>query len=197
MEYRGFNISIEQDLDPINPRESDNLGIMVCFHRRYNLGDKHEFKTGQDFMDWVSGEQVVMLPIYIYDHSGITINTTGFSCPWDSGQIGYIYVTLADLEEEGLPMDRAERILKAEVEEYDDYLTGNVWGYSISPVRANIGIQCDDACWGFYGTDGQIEAEAQAKSAIDYAIKNFREQAKQGHATAIQMKSFMRTSWAH
>ena len=28
---------------------------------------------------------------FIYDHSGITMNTTGFSCPWDSGQVGWIY----------------------------------------------------------------------------------------------------------
>ena len=33
----------------------------------------------------------VLLPLYLYDHSGITMNTGGFSCPWDSGQVGWIF----------------------------------------------------------------------------------------------------------
>jgi len=38
-------------------------------------------------------ENAVILPVYMYDHSGITINTDGFSCPWDSGQVGVIFCT--------------------------------------------------------------------------------------------------------
>jgi hypothetical protein len=28
------------------------------------------------------------------------MNTTGFSCPWDSGQIGWIYASLEDVKKE-------------------------------------------------------------------------------------------------
>ena len=35
----------------------------------------------------------IVLPIYMYDHSGITISVNPFSCPWDSGQIGFIYIS--------------------------------------------------------------------------------------------------------
>jgi hypothetical protein len=38
-------------------------------------------------------KEFVILPLYLYDHSGITMNTTGFSCPWDSGQVGWIYTS--------------------------------------------------------------------------------------------------------
>ena len=41
----------------------------------------------------------VVLPVYMYDHSGITINTTGFSCPWDSGMVGIIYVSKEKIRE--------------------------------------------------------------------------------------------------
>ena len=34
-----------------------------------------------------------MLPLYLYDHSGITMSISPFSCPWDSGQVGWIYCT--------------------------------------------------------------------------------------------------------
>lgn len=34
---------------------------------------------------------VLLMPLYLYDHSGITISTSEFCDPWDSGQIGFIY----------------------------------------------------------------------------------------------------------
>ena len=37
--YKGYTIAIDYDSDPSNPREWDNFGTMVCFHRRYALGD--------------------------------------------------------------------------------------------------------------------------------------------------------------
>jgi hypothetical protein len=37
-------------------------------------------------------KELIYLPVYLYEHSGQTINTTGFSCNWDSGQVGYIYI---------------------------------------------------------------------------------------------------------
>lgn len=40
-EYKGYIINVFQDDNPESPREWDNLGAMYCFHRHYNLGDKH------------------------------------------------------------------------------------------------------------------------------------------------------------
>jgi hypothetical protein len=31
--------------------------------------------------------------LYLYDHGGITISTGPFSCPRDSGQVGFIYAS--------------------------------------------------------------------------------------------------------
>jgi len=42
----------------------------------------------------------IMLPLYLYDHSGITMSTGKFSCPWDSGQVGWIYCTIEKAMEE-------------------------------------------------------------------------------------------------
>ena len=47
-----YELKIEQDTDPINPREDwDNITTMVCGHRSYELGDKHNYKQG-DFNSW-------------------------------------------------------------------------------------------------------------------------------------------------
>jgi hypothetical protein len=122
-------------------------------------------------------EKCISLPIYMYDHSGITIRTYPFECPWDSGQIGYIYVTYAQILKE-LDIKRlspkarkwAYNLLRGEINVYNQYLTGEVYGYVIEKT-----VHCDhckkdsveiiDSCWGFYGFDsvkddlGLMEAE--------------------------------------
>lgn len=183
-EYKGCNVRIEYDDDPVNPREEwDNLATMACFHKRYNLGDKHSYRSPSDALyeilnsinpskqmdedldykltdeDFVAKyvdrleKYAFVLPLYLYDHSGITMNTTGFSCPWDSGQVGIIYVTKEQIRKEW----KAKRIspklralvyqnMVAEVKVYDDFLTNNVFGFSIEREGEEI-----DSCWGYYG----------------------------------------------
>jgi len=97
-----------QEDSPECPRSWDNLGTMVCFHNRYNLGDKHDYNSN-DYNGWdemekdiIKRENVgVILPLYLYDHSGITMNTTGFSCRFDSGQVGFIFVNEKKCKEMG------------------------------------------------------------------------------------------------
>ena len=33
-------------------------------------------------MTFMVEDNVVCLPLYLYDHGGITMNTTGFACSW-------------------------------------------------------------------------------------------------------------------
>ena len=161
-----YRTEIVQDEDPQNPRtEWDNLGKMVCFHKRYQLGDKHKLAASdspnlESLEDYLKASgAAVLLPLYLYDHGGITINTKGFSCPWDSGQVGFIYLTKEDLKKEfGGDKQRAQQCLESEVEAYDQYLTGDVWGYRIFKGEEEV-----DSCWGFFGRD---YCEQQAREAV-------------------------------
>ena len=46
-----YKLKIEYDDMPLNPRtDNDNFGTMVCWHRRYDLGDKHSFSEPKDFL---------------------------------------------------------------------------------------------------------------------------------------------------
>jgi len=79
---------------------------------------------------WI-GENLCILPLYLYDHSGITMSTTSFSCGWDSGQVGYIYLTKEKWDKEvdrDFVQEECAKYLTAEVETYDQYLTGQVYG---------------------------------------------------------------------
>jgi hypothetical protein len=174
-----YKIEIIPDEDAQNPRHDDNLGTMVCFHRRYNLGDKHNFSDGDDLNDFLSRNKTkigVILPLYLYDHSGITMNTTGFSCGWDSGQVGIIFITKAKIREEYSCMriskkliERVTKYLVGEVETYDQYLTGDVYGFRITDTDTEEEI---DSCWGFYGDEYCMN---EAVSIVDFMIEKDNE----------------------
>jgi hypothetical protein len=156
--YKGYEIKICIDENPFSPRENDNLGTMVCFHRRYDLGDKHNFKTPDDFSQYTKENDLIMLPIYMYDHSGITIKTTPFSCPWDSGQLGFIYVSKEKIRKEynvkrvsPKIKETVLRVLEAEIKEYDYYIRGEVFGFTIEKNDEEI-----DSCWGFFEEENDV-----------------------------------------
>jgi hypothetical protein len=155
-----FTIKIGVDESASDPRKNDNLGTMVIFHKRYTLGDKTELKSENFscFADLNAYLKVrydaISLPIYMYDHSGITISTTPFQCRFDSGQIGYIYVSAENVRKEygvkRISKKLREQVLKvlvSEVAEYDDYLTGNVHYYEVMNEFGDV----EDSCYGFIG----------------------------------------------
>ena len=164
---------IERDEYPESPRDWDNFGTMICFHGRYVLGDKDHGFRDSDYNGWdelhgaLKKQYAVILPVYMYDHSGLTVRTTPFSCPWDSGQIGFIAVTrekiLAEYGGKHLTKNlvtAAEQLLKSEVHAYDQYLSGDVWGYIIEEDGEFL-----DSCYGFFGED---YCEAEAKEALKH-----------------------------
>mgnify|MGYP000395082947 CR=1 FL=1 len=157
-EENGVVLEVYYEECPENPRKRDNLGTMVCWHRRYRLGDRHNFATPGDFTNYVTTElkgQVLMQPLYLLDHSGLVMSTAPFNDPWDSGQVGWIYVT-KDRVRNGLGVKRitapvrawAMSILEAEVELYNHYLSGEVFWYML-----RAGNEVIDSCGGFYGSD--------------------------------------------
>jgi len=163
----GNVLEIYQDDYARSPRIDDEgiIGIMAAFHKCYDLKDKdipfnsEMFEGWDEMKDYITGtlKSMVCLPLYMYDHSRITINTTGFSCSWDSGQIGFIYTTAKRLGDLGVNQENDEswedylaRItsyLVSEVKTFDDYVTGKVYGFIIK----NADDKEIDSCWGFYG----------------------------------------------
>lgn len=182
-----MKLKIVQDEDASNPRaEFDHAGTMVCWHSRYNLGDKDPdskrwsplFGTPDEFREWrrTHGEGGIILSLSLLDHSGLHIwcgagPHWSDSAGWDSGPIGYIYATRETILKEWGKGNRvtakarelAEKCLRAEVEEYDQYLTGDVWCYT---VEDDDGEHVDSCC-GFYGRD---YCEQQGQEALNHAM---------------------------
>jgi hypothetical protein len=191
--YKGYHISIVYCTDSAqNPRtEYDNVGTMYCLHNRYTLGDEHEYSNPTEILNAMIQSAdpaapdtdemrpdhlpedfpLVWLPLYLYDHSGITMSTAPFSCPWDSGQVGYIFVTYKDAQKEyGLDpssedfVEQVKKRLRNEVNTYDCYLRGDVYGYEVSQKLDDDEDEEVDSCYGFYGEEYCMEA---AKECVD------------------------------
>lgn len=188
-------VKVYHHFDPINPREWDNLGTMVCWHRGYDLGDEQPRCTpveylinllyeadrrahyvldeahnrGRDITDLLQAQvekHFVVLPLYLYDHSGITMRTSAFSCPWDSGQVGFLFCSLdrartetgyGHLEDDAFRAKVAD-MLEGEVDEYDAYLRGDCYGFTVVDELVDedgevVKSEVVDSCWGFLHTD--------------------------------------------
>lgn len=176
--YRNHVIKVYQDEDSCDPRlDNENFGRMVCLHRRYQLGDKH-YMDIEEAMELEKSKDVISLPLYLYDHSGITMSTSPFSCPWDSGKVGFIYVTKEKVRKEyevklvtKKTREKVISILESEVEEYNDYITGNVYGYVIWSVDDDGNeLEEKDSCWGFFG-DYEKYMIPDCKQMIDYYVE--------------------------
>jgi hypothetical protein len=198
----GRVLVVEQDQCGFDPRkEFDNLGTIVAWHNRYDLGDRQpdgcpdEFlanlvaeATGEAPDEDLQGQALleearkhaIILPLFLYDHSGLALATTPFHCPWDSGQVGWIYLTYARLEDEYKEINVqniacATEVLEGEVRVYNHYLGGAVFGFSLQQPQeceacGHRTAEVLDSCGGFFGFDhwdsGLIEAVLDADTDL-------------------------------
>ena len=194
-----YTLTVEYDECAMDPREWDNVCTMVCWHRSYRLGDRHKYDDSDEFFNDLlyricgmhpddyedlptrdkyklacESDKLVIKPINMYEHSGITVSTSNgypYNDRWDAGCVGFIYVTkeqvLAQLH--GVAEEHwknlANNIIENEMETYDQYVRGEVYWYRLTKkvIEQDLCPHCGevireyeeeeeiDACGGFYG----------------------------------------------
>jgi len=190
LKYKNHTIDIVQDENAPNPRtEYDNVGKMICFHRHYSLGDKHNYSSPDDLQSRILsdfGPSPVILSLYLYDHSGITMSTPPFSCQWDSGQVGIIVCSRKTaIKEWGKKVfsssvkKKALAYLESELIVYNKYLTGQFCGYVIKDKTGST----IDSLWAI---DDTAYAISEAKNHIDCIVKDAL------NKRIAQLKAFIR-----
>lgn len=197
-----YVVTVEHDEHASNPRkEWDNIGTVVLGDRvRYDFGD--ESMSVEGIQEIINDPDNIVLPVYMYDHSGITINTTGFSCRWDRGQVGIIYMSKADAVKNwgkkictAKVREKAIACLRAEIKELDNYLTGSVYGFRVYQIDLESLDEGDtlqditkdfddygtevDSCWGYYG-----DSEYCLSVGVDSAKWHVEDDAKKAAAAA-------------
>lgn len=175
-----LKLNVIADKSPESPRKWCNLGTIVAEHKRYELSDEHGWNDAVEIIEAHFSEaqlenlefdpsdlhsvcsalaatgKAVILPLYMYEHSGVALRTTPFSCQWDSGIVGFIFVMKADLRAEygwkritASRLNKAESVLSNEIAVYSDYIDGDTWGYEIVDEEDEV----VESCWGFFGYD--------------------------------------------
>lgn len=168
---------LAMDLDPGLEEIEHRTEEVISRYYDYRLtAQRLPVRIADEYMKWkrevAIQDNCVMLPLYLYDHSGLRMSTGSFSCPWDSGQVGWIYATKEQVIKEfgewsAESIQKAEKLLNAEVETYSQYLEGDVWGYIIEMRSDEDEEDWEDhsSCWGFFGFDYcKEEAMAIAES---------------------------------
>ena len=166
----GFMMSLIED--QVNDTcFEEELGMYTDFlyeHRDWTLDQCAQHTT--DVIHEVFDKHFISLPLYLYDHGNITMSCGPFSCPWDSGQVGFIFIPRSVAAEEWNSDDKSfpqirntsmgdrefasleelvHYYMRGEVETYDQYLRGDVYGFVLLDEHGEE----EDSCWGFYGDD--------------------------------------------
>lgn len=157
---------------------SDPLVFMLDLYKEVmgeSWFDKHKSDDWSDILQALQDSNLIHIKvIHLYDHSGLTVSTSNaypYNDRWDSSTVGFIYVTKQKLFEECIGMveedwkERADKYIENEMETYDQYLRGDVYGFTLTKtvvkqekcphcgevVREYEVDEVDDSCWGFYG----------------------------------------------
>ena len=181
-----YTFEIGYDEHAYSPREWDNVTTMLCFHKRHtNLGDKHNIKAG-DYNGWDEMEQAIreqyevldIAPLYCFEHGAIQLSTAPFSCPWDSGRIGFIIIEKRNYEVcigkvEEATQDKFDSAIKGELQDYNKYLNGEIYEFKIFETEpCNLGCEHKtllDSIGGYYSEEDAID---EAKNYIKMYEKN-------------------------
>ena len=151
---RKLRLVIEQDENPDDPRSWDNMGTMLCYHPRYDLGDYNNRKEMESKLDEIcrkygeeepeektlyekmrfllEQENICGLPLWLYDHGGISMSTERVD-RFDSSLVGIIFVEKETFFAQTCKKDdcdwkkEAEEMLREEIRIYSDYLEGDVY----------------------------------------------------------------------
>lgn len=186
IKYRGYKIKIEQDQYCENPNSmgDTSLSFLVYDHRQFCIQvdgcDPNDvFNAMQqnnetvDFYNKYSKKynQYRFYPVFAYIHSGVSLSLANsqypFTCQWDVSFKGFCLVSTVEFPNK----TDARKCAEATIEEWNHYLSGNVWGFDIPKTG--------DSCWGFVGDKEYCISEA--KSSIDCHINYKNKQKVEKH----------------
>jgi hypothetical protein len=177
-----FTIEQCDELSSTNPREFEVTSTFLANHGRYSLGDQENEEAGKhgsyidDFKAHLKNkdltlDDIIYEPVFMYEHSNIALSINPFGCSWDSGQLGYIYEEKENIRSEfnkkriSTNLNRLIEVrLEKEIEEYDNYINGEV--YSIKVTEEDSGEQIDEV--------NPIYGDCNLKSMIQF-LKNHYE----------------------
>lgn len=160
-EKEGIVIKIFNDDDSQSPSADGDTGLfLVGYHRSfwvdapkdskgYRLFEKNELaahlQSNKTYKSLFSPYHIFGLEAYIHSGVSLALSFEG-NFPdrqWDVSQLGAVFVS----KKEWPDKKRAREAALSLISQWNDHLSGNVYGYKIETIDG----QELDCCWGFVG----------------------------------------------
>lgn len=172
--YNGYWINIYYDELVDSPSEWGDGGLFLVHYHRDCWIEEKEYITKDEIADWYRGEneeieeRYWIWPVSAYIHSGVVLSIgSGRHFPdqqWDVSHVGAVLASKEEFEDE----EKAHQACESLVELWNDYLSGNIYGYYLENEENNS-IEC--GCSGYYGDYEKSGLLDEAKKEIDREIE--------------------------
>lgn len=169
-------LQIWSDADCESPRTWSNLGTFITKTRNYNSPDKDvEFlelfenaynsegvNTAEQHLKMFkkllkeNGNKIKYVCLITKHEHGNVYYKRGAVQGWDSGVCG-AYIVLVNEETKKYTNKKIEAIIDGELENYNSWCNGDVWGYTLYSDDGEV----EDSCGGFFSSES-VEDEIKA-----------------------------------
>jgi hypothetical protein len=176
----GYKVKyLVQDDNPMSPNEWDNdEAFLVHYHRQFWI--EHKDIEENDLADYFTNEEIdkdhylndyYVFLVSAYIHSGVALRlgVRAFQRQLPQGHYefdvsccGAVLVKKKEFGSGGVEFEHseeeAERIAQSIVDEWNVYLSGDVYGCIAESFDKEKNSVDHDSCWGFYGYDYAMES---------------------------------------
>ena len=164
--YKGHKIKLMQDESAESPDSwEDDAAFLVGYHRDFTV-ERDDIITKEDLQEYFGeNKKIPQLKEYhifgleAYIHSGVVLALSHEGNfpdrQWDVSQLGAVLIS----KKEARSRKKAKELEQALIETWNQYLSGDIWGYIIEDKNGEV----VGSCWGFYGIE---DAEREALQAI-------------------------------
>lgn len=171
-----------------SPRKWDNLGYFITVDKNYYSPDRNstlesivketeDTATSQkehiklikkEVQDQTREKVIAIYPVTKYEHCG-TAYFLGTKQGFDYSNNGFYIVTDKTAKVLGTPKKRFEKVIRGEIEIYNKYLRGEVYGFALYDDKGEV----EDSCWGFYDVEdirGVLPEDWKDENLSEYFI---------------------------
>lgn len=159
-----WELKIKYDDVADSPRNWDNLGT-ICVSRGCNyVSNEATALSDSDVLEWCNAEEdrkalerrgYLVLPLSVYDHSGVSFYIGGRCDPWDSSQIGWYIASKDDIYKAynvkritKKILEKAKHLMESEIQTFNAYANGQVFEFTLYHNDEEV-----DSLGGFYEDD--------------------------------------------
>jgi len=176
IKYKRYTIEIVADEYAQSPDEWGNDDAFIIYDHRDFFVERKGF-DGQEIFDRLQAGKLIqdgyhIFPLYAYIHSGVSLALSRSGdgkywqhAAWDTSFKGFVLVKRS--KGWSYRRDKAEKVAQSIVNEWNDYLSGNVYGFRVLDPEGEL----IESAWGFYGNPEESGIIDEAKASADHDIR--------------------------